>query len=104
VAGAQKKAACNMSKINSRPTQGNSPRKKFASSGLEAAMERDRRFFERHPYLSEYSREIMPGEYPLSEMPPDCEAHGRVTVRQIAPGFRVRLFAPGCFFFVVRQR
>jgi hypothetical protein len=72
--------------------------------GLEAAMERDRRFFARHPFLSEYTREIMPGEFPPSEMPRGFEAHGRVIVRQIAPGFRIRHFAPGCFFFVMGQR
>jgi hypothetical protein len=72
--------------------------------GLEAAMERDRRFFARHPFLSDYTREIMPGEFPPSEMPPGFEAHGHVTVRQIAPGFRILNFAPGCFFFVMEQQ
>jgi hypothetical protein len=66
-------------------------------SGLEAAMERDRCFFARHPFLSEYTREIMPGEYPRSmipkEIPASCEVCGVVTVRQIAPGLRTRAFA-----------
>jgi hypothetical protein len=74
------------------------------ASGLQAAMERDRLFFARHPHLLEYTREIMPGEYPPSEMPPGCEAQGHVTVRQIGPGLRMRQFTPRCFVFVARQR
>jgi hypothetical protein len=71
--------------------------------GLEAAMERDRRFFKRHPFLAEYSREIMPGEFPPSEMPPSCEAHGVVIVQQIAPGVRVRVLKPDFFIVIVGQ-
>jgi hypothetical protein len=62
------------------------------AAGLEGAMERDRRFFKRHPFLSEYTREIMPGEYPAWAMPPSCDPFGTVTVRQIVPGVRVRSF------------
>jgi hypothetical protein len=62
------------------------------AAGLEAATERDRRFFKRHPFLSEYTREIMPGEYPEWAMPPNCDAFGTVTVRQIVPGVRFRDF------------
>jgi hypothetical protein len=72
--------------------------------GLETAMKRDRRFFARHPFLSEYTREIMPGEFPRSEMPPGCEAHGRVIVRQIAPGVRVRTLEPNFFVVTMEQQ
>ena len=74
------------------------------TSGLQAAVERDRRFFARHPFLSQYTREVMPGEFPSSEMPPGCEAHGRVIVGQIAPGLRVRLIEPEFFVVVVREQ
>lgn len=46
----------------------------------------------------------MPGEFPSSEMPPGCEAHGRVIVGQIAPGLRVRLIEPEFFVVVVREQ
>jgi hypothetical protein len=72
--------------------------------GLQAAMERDRHFFARHPFLSEYTREIMPGEFPRTEMPPGCEAQGTVIVRQFVPGFRVRLLKPEFFLVVTEQR
>jgi hypothetical protein len=66
-------------------------------------MERDRQFFARHPFLSEYTRELMPGEYPPSniprEIPASCEVCGSVTVRQIAPGLRMREITD--VFFVV---
>jgi hypothetical protein len=76
----------------------------WSNPGLRAAMERDRRFFARQPFLSEYTREIMPGEFPRTEMPPGCEAHGAVIVRQIVPGFRVRLLKPEFFLVVTEQR
>jgi hypothetical protein len=72
--------------------------------GLEAAMERDRRFFARHPFVSEYTREIMPGEFPSSEMPPGCEAHGVVVVRQITPGVRFRFLKPDFFIVMLEQQ
>ena len=60
--------------------------------GLEAAMERDRAFFHRHPFLPEYTREIMPGEFPALEapVPPDCRLQGLVSVRRISPNVRKR--------------
>jgi len=92
-----KKVILYMRKLQPRPPLGNSHRKKFDQSGLEAAMERDRRFFERHPFLSKYTRSLMPGEYPRSMIPKEiaasCEVCGVVTVRQIAPGLRLRTFA-----------
>jgi hypothetical protein len=72
--------------------------------GLQAAMERDRRLFARHPFLSEYTREIMPGEFSRTEMPPGFEAQGTVIVRQIVPGFRVRLIKPEFFVTIQGQR
>jgi hypothetical protein len=53
--------------------------------GLEAAMERDRRFL-----LSEYAREILPGEFPLALVPRGYQPRGSVTVKQIAPGCPIR--------------
>jgi hypothetical protein len=84
-----------MSIVNDGPKAGNTSIEAHLSA-LEAAMERDRRFFVRHPFLSEYTREIMPGELPPSVVPKgipaSCEIRGSVTVRQIAPGLRVREF------------
>jgi hypothetical protein len=74
------------------------------AAGLEAATKRDRRFFKRHPFLSEYTREIMPGEYPEWAMPPNCDAYGTVTVRQIAPGVRHRQFKLDYFIVVLEQQ
>jgi hypothetical protein len=71
--------------------------------GLEAAMKRDRRLA-LHPFLSKYTREIMPGEFPRSEMPPGREAHGRVIVRQIAPGVRIRTLKPDFFIVVTMEQ
>jgi hypothetical protein len=45
----------------------------------------------------------MPGEFPPSEMPPSCEAHGVVIVQQIMPGVRVRLLKPNFFVVIVEQ-
>jgi hypothetical protein len=56
-------------------------------------MDRDRRFFQRHPTITEYTRDIVPGEFPPDLIPRGRELQGRVTVRQVAPGFRIR-FAP----------
>jgi hypothetical protein len=60
--------------------------------GIEAAMGRDRAFFARHPFLSEYTREIMPGEFPQLEtpMPVGCQLQGLVNVRRISPNVRKR--------------
>jgi hypothetical protein len=74
------------------------------AAGLEAAMKRDRRFFKRHPFLSEYTREIMPGEYPEWAMPPASEPHGIVTVRQIVPGVRLRQFNIDYFIHVPERQ
>jgi hypothetical protein len=38
-------------------------------SGLKAAIERDRRFFAPNSFHSEYTRKLMPGEFPPAEMP-----------------------------------
>jgi hypothetical protein len=92
-----------MRNVNSRPSRGNGHREKTVRSGLDAAMERDRRFFARHPFLPEYTREIMPGEFPAWATPPGCEAYGRVIVRQIAPGLRLRLIHPDYFVVNVEQ-
>jgi hypothetical protein len=85
-----------MHKISNNAAQSN-------ASGLEAAVERDRRFFARHPFLSECTRSLMPAEFPRSmipkEIPSSCEVCGVVTVRQIAPGVRLRTFAD--VFFAV---
>jgi hypothetical protein len=89
-------------KVEPRPPLRKSRHEK---SGLEITIKRDRRFFARHPVLLEHLREIMPGEFLPSEIPPGCEAHGRIIVRQIARGFRARQFDPDLFFFVMeRQR
>jgi hypothetical protein len=85
-----------MNIVNDSPKAGNTSIEAHLPA-LEAAMERDRRFFARHPFLSEYTREIMPGELPPSVVPKgipaSCEIRGSVTVRQIAPGLlRVREF------------
>jgi hypothetical protein len=60
--------------------------------GLKAAHERDRAFFKRHPFLSEYAREIMPGEFPALEIPvpPGCKLQGLVSVRRISANVRKR--------------
>jgi hypothetical protein len=85
----------NMSTLDECPKPGNTPIEHSPqASGLEVAMELDRRFFAQHPFLSEYKRELIPGEYPPSniprEIPASCEVRGSVTVRQIAPGLRMR--------------
>jgi hypothetical protein len=87
----------NMRNIRENPSRSN-------AWGLDAAMKRDRRFFARNPFISEYTREIMPGEFPPSEMPPGCEAHGLVIVRQIAPGVRVRVLRLDFFVAIVEQQ
>jgi hypothetical protein len=93
-----------MSKITRAPRAGkNSSDQDVNLAALEAAMKRDRLFFKRHPSLREYTREIMPGEFPRSEMPPNCEAHGRVIVRQIAPRVRIRRIEPE-YFVVITER
>jgi len=60
--------------------------------GRDAAMKRDRRFFKHHPFLGEYAREIMPGEFSALEfpVPPGCELQGLVSVRRITPNVRKR--------------
>jgi hypothetical protein len=87
----------NMRNIRENPSRSN-------AWGLDAAMKRDRRFFARHPFVSEYTREIMPGEFPPSEMPPGCEAHGVVVVRQITPGVRFRFLKPNFFIVMLEQQ
>lgn len=63
------------------------------AAGLQLAMELDRNFFQQHPTFEEYTRNIVPGEFAPEIIPRGRELQGRVTVRQVAPGFRVR-FAP----------
>jgi hypothetical protein len=60
--------------------------------GLEASVKRDRVFFRRHPFLSEYTREIMPGEFSPSivPVPSGCEFQGLVKVRRITANLRTR--------------
>jgi hypothetical protein len=60
--------------------------------GLEAAMRRDRAFFKRHPFLSEYTREIMPGEFPPPIIPVTrgYKLQGFVKVRRISANVRKR--------------
>jgi hypothetical protein len=60
--------------------------------GRDAAIKRDRAFFKRHPFLSEYAREIMPGEFSPLEfpVPPGCQLEGLVSVRRISPNVRTR--------------
>jgi hypothetical protein len=60
--------------------------------GLETAMKRDRAFFKRHPFLSEYTREIMPGEFLQSTIPVPrgCQLEGLVKVERISPNVRKR--------------
>jgi hypothetical protein len=61
--------------------------------GLEAAMRRDRAFFRRHPFLSEYTREIMPGEFSPSiiPVPQGYLLQGFVKVRRISANVRKRI-------------
>jgi hypothetical protein len=71
------------------------PRNDTAASnawGLETAMKRDRAFFKRHPFLSEYTREIMPGEFPQSIIPAPlgCRLQGLVKVKRISRNVRKR--------------
>jgi hypothetical protein len=71
------------------------PRNNAARSvawGLEAAVKRDRVFFRRHPFLSEYVREIMPGEFSPSRipLPPGYQLQGLVKVRRITENLRKR--------------
>ena len=55
-------------------------------------MGRDRVFFARHPFLLEYTREIMPGEFPQLEtpIPAGCQLQGLVNVKRISPNVRKR--------------
>jgi hypothetical protein len=60
--------------------------------GLEAVMKRDRAFFARHPFLSEYTREIMPGEFcPIIPVPHGYQLQGFVKVRRISANVRKRI-------------
>ena len=74
-----------MSNINENTAWSNAP-------GLEAAMKRDRAFFKRHPFLTEYVRELMPDEFPPSAIPvpPGCEVEGVVKVTRITSNVRIR--------------
>jgi hypothetical protein len=60
--------------------------------GLDAAMERDRAFFRRHPFLSAYTRELMPDEFPPSiiPVPPGYELRGTIRVERISAHARKR--------------
>jgi hypothetical protein len=60
---------------------------------LEAAMKRDRTFFARHPFLSEYTREIIPGEFSPSiiPVPQGYQLQGLVKVRRVSTNVRKRI-------------
>src|ERR1700729_3474937 len=84
-----------MSKLTRDPRAGKTlPDESANLAGLEAAMERGRHFFVRHPWLTEFCHEPTPGEFYFFKTPPEVEARGLVIVRQIAPGIRARHFLP----------
>jgi hypothetical protein len=82
-------------KDNIAPSLTFQPRNDTARSvarGLEAAMKRDRAFFARHPFLSEYTREIIPGEFspPIIPVPRGYQLQGFVKVRRMSANVRKR--------------
>lgn len=76
----------NMLVIHENAARSNAP-------GLEGAMERDRAFFRRHPFLSAYTREIMRGEFPQSifPVPPGYQLEGSIRVERISATMRKRV-------------
>jgi hypothetical protein len=80
---------------NIAPSSQFQPRDDTAQSdgrGLEAAMKRDRAFFAQHPFLSAYTREIIPGEFASSiiPVPRGYQLQGFVEVRRITANLRKR--------------
>jgi hypothetical protein len=83
-------------KDNIAPSLTFQPRNSAARSvarGLEAAMKRDRAFFAQHPFLSAYTREIIPGEFstPMIPVPRGYQLQGFVEVRRISATVRKRI-------------
>ena len=79
-----------------QPKDNTAPSLKFQPRNalrVDAAMKRDRAFFRQHPFLLEYTREIMPGEFSPSivPVPTGCQFQGLVKVRRVSANVRKRI-------------